>query len=282
MADLLTGVTETSAAALANVSAIAQSYLVQNSVLLPTVTDYSYLAVKGASTVKIPKFASGFTVGAKAENTALERQTIAASADTITLAHKAIAFGIEKMASKMTMVDVAKEYVLRATKDLALDLDNQILTELKLASSSNPDHQHVFIDTSGDVIAKGDILKARKNLVDQNLNPRECYLGFGSEKESELLNLADFIQAERYGSNMPIMAGEIGMIYGMKVIIHTSITDYMVAWHPSAVGYAFSQNIELDFDKDILNVGTNYVLDFIFGAEVLDSGKRCVHIDSTN
>lgn len=281
MADALMGVTETSAAALANVASMAQSFLIQKSVLLPTVTNYSSLAVKGASSIKLPR-SGGFTVGTKAENTAVDAQVITYAADTISFSHRAIQFLVEKLAEKQSVVDVVSDAVMKATAALALDLDAQILTELNLASSSGPDHQINFIDTSGDVIAKGDILAARKLLIDQNVNPRECYIGVGSEKEAELLALADFVQAERYGSNTPIMNGEIGMIYGMKVIVHTSIPDYMLVWHPSAVGYAFSQPIELDFQKDLANIGTRYGLDFIFGAEVLDSGKRCVKVDSTN
>lgn len=281
MADALIGVTETSAAALANISNLAQSFLIQNSILLPTVTNYSNLAVPGASSIKLPR-SGGFTVGNKAENTAVDAQIITYAADTITFSHRTVQFLIEKLAKNQSVVDVVSDAVMKATKALALDVDVKILTELQLASSSGPDHQINFIDTVGDVIAKGDVLAARKLLVDQNVNPRECYLAFGSEKEAELLGLADFVQAERYGSNMPIMAGEIGMIYGMKVLIHTSITDYMLAWHPSAVGAAFSQAIELDFDKDLANIGTRYSLDYIFGAKVLDSGKRCVKVDSTN
>lgn len=281
MADALMGVTETSAAALANISSMAQSFLIQNSVLLPTATNYSALAVPGASSIKLPR-SGGFTVGDKSENTAVDAQIITYAADTISFSHRTVQFLIEKLAAKQSVVDVVSDAVMKATKALALDLDAKIITALNSASASAPDHQIVFADTVGDVVAKADILAARKLLVDQNINPRECYLAVGSEKEAELLALADFIQAERYGSSTPIQAGEIGMIYGMKVIVHTSITDYMLAWHPSAVGYAFSQPIELDFDKDLANIGTRYSLDYIFGAAVLDGGKRCVKVDSTN
>jgi hypothetical protein len=281
MADALMGVTETSAAALANISKIAQTFLIQNSVLLPTVTDYSALAVAGASSIKLPR-SGGFTVGDKSENTAVEAQIITYAADTITFSHRTVQFLLEKIAAKHSVVDVVSDAVMKATKALALDLDAKIIAQLELASASGPDHQINFIDTANDVIAKGDILAARKLLLTQNVNPKESYLLVGPEKEAEMLALADFIQAERYGSNMPITAGEIGSVYGMKVLVHTSVTDYILAYHPSAVGYAFSQPIELDFDKDLANIGMRYSLDYIFGAKVLDGGKRCVKVDSTN
>lgn len=281
MADALMGVTETAANALANISNMAQTFLIQNSVLLPTVTDYSSLAVQGASSIKLPR-SGGFSVGDKSENTAVDAQIITYAADSITFSHRTVQFLIEKLAQKQSVVDVVSDAVMKATKALALDVDSKILAQLALASSSAPDHQLLFIDTATDVVAKGDVLAARKLLLEQNANPRECYIGVGPEKEAELLALADFIQAERYGSSSPIQNGEIGMIYGMKVIVHTSITDNMYVWHPSACGVAFAQNIELDFDKDLANIGTRYSLDYIFGAKVLDSGKRCVFVDSTN
>lgn len=281
MADALMGVTETSANALANISSLAQSFLIQQSVLLPTATNYSALAVPGASSIKLPR-SGGFTVGTKAENTAVDAQIITYAADSITFSHRTVQFLIEKLAAKHSMVDVAQDSVMKATKALALDVDVAILAQLALASSSAPDHQLVFADTAGDVVAKSDILNARRLLINQNVNPRECFIAVGSEKEAELLAIADFIDASKYGSNSPIMLGEIGMIYGMRVLVHTSVTDQMYVWHPSAVGYAFGQNIELDFDKDLANIGTRYSLDYIFGAKVLDSGKRNVFVDSTN
>lgn len=281
MADALMGVTETSANALANIAQMAQSFLIQESVLLGTATDYSNLAVPGASSIKLPR-SGGFTVGDKAENTAVDAQVITYAADTISFSHRTVQFLIEKLAQRQSVVDVVSDAVMKATKALALDIDEKILAEIELGSASAPDHQINFADTVTDVLAKGDILGARKLLIDQNINPRECFLAVGSEKEAEMLAIEGFVDSSKYGSNSPVMLGEIGMVYGMRVLVHTSISDYMVAWHPSAVGYAFSQPIELDFDKDLANIGMRYSLDYIFGAQVLDSGKRCVKVDSTN
>ena len=281
MVDALMGVTETSAAALANIANTAQQYLIQQSVLLPTVSDFSNLAVPGASSIKLPR-SGGFTVGTKAENTAVDAQTVTYAADTITFAHRCVQFLVEKIASNQSRVDVVADMVMKATADLALDIDNQILTEIQLGSSSSPDHLINFADTTDDILAKGDILAARKLLIDQNINPRECFLAVGSEKEAEMLGISGFVDASQYGSSAPVMLGEIGQLYGMRVLVHTLITDYMVAWHPSAVGVAFQQGIQLDMDKDLANIGTRYSLDYIFGAEVLDAGKRCVKVDSTN
>lgn len=64
------GVTESTSNALANVSKMAQMYLQQESKLIPTVSDFSNLAVKGANSIRLPR-SGGFTVGDKSENTSV-------------------------------------------------------------------------------------------------------------------------------------------------------------------------------------------------------------------
>lgn len=282
MADALIGITEVTAASLAEISQEAQSYLQQKSMLLPTVKDYSYLAGPGVKSVAVPR-AGGFTVGSKSENTSLDAQIITMAADTISLVnHRAVQFLVEDYASQKAKVNIVAEAVLRGTADLAVDLDNYIITELRLASASAPDHQVVFADTTNDIIAKADILAARALLQAQYIDPRECYIGVGPEKENEMLALADFIQAERYGSNDPVMNGEIGKVFGMRVIVHTGFADQMAVWHPTAVGVAIQQGLRFQSQPDLANLGVRYSLDMIHGCEILDSGKRCVLTDSTN
>lgn len=281
MADVLTGVTETSAAAFANVSEIAQLYLQQRSVMLPLVTDYSNLAVKGASSIKVPRL-GGFTVGAKSENTAVDAQTSAVAADTITLdQHRVIQFLVEDIADVQTKIQVVQEYLLRASVDLALDMDNKIIAELRLASTAAPDHAIKFTDASNEDIELNDILEARRLLIAQNINPRECYMAVGPDQEKNMLKIDNFISAEKYGASSPIMLGEIGMVYGMKVLIHTSLSQEALFWHPTAVGYAFQQRLRVQQDYDLANLSTRYSLDYLAGFEVLDSGKRNVHITET-
>ena len=281
MADVLTGVTEIAAVSQTEISRVAQAYLQQESLLLGTVTDYSAMAGQGVKAIDIPR-AGGFTVASKAENTAAEAQTSAWSTDTISLNnHRVVQFLIEDIASQQAKVALAQEYIMRASKDLARDADQHIIAQLKLASASAPDHQINFIDTTNDVIAKGDILATRALMQAQFINPRECFIGIGPEKENELLAISEFISAETYGS-ANLLNGEIGKIYGMPVIVHVDFEDFMCTWHKSAVGFAMQKGLNFDQAKDLPNLGTRYSLDMLHGVKVLDSGKRNVLTDSTN
>lgn len=282
MADSITGKTDIDAVSMVVIAQQAQMYLQQESILAPTVTNYSDLVIPGSDSVGIPR-AGGFTVGSKTSETAVEAQAITFAKDAIALDnHRVVQFLIEEIATTQARVRVVEENVLRASKDLAVDVDKYIIAQLKLASSSAPDHQLVFIDTSTDVIAKGDILAAKALLEAQYLAFNDCYIGVGPEKYNELLSLSDFVDASKFGNGDPIQKGVIGTIYGGKVIVHTDFEDFMCTWHPSSVGYAFDRNLTFQSESDLANLATRYSLDMRHGVAVLDSGKRNVLTDSTN
>ena len=281
MADALMGVTETSAASHAEVSKLAQTFLIQQAKLAATITDYSSLAVPGAASIELPR-SGGFSVGSKSENTKVDSQIVTWEADTISLdQHRVIQFVLEDKAAIQSNVATVKDAIMKATKALALDMDTKIIVELRLASSSAPDHLIKFTDTTNEDIELGDILAARKLLIDQNIDPRECFMGVGSDQEKFMLAIDNFISAEKYGSNEPILNGEIGKIYGMKVIVHTGFNQEALFWHPSAVGFAIQQGTRFQTESALSDLGTRYSLDYIAGFEVLDGGVRQVQISET-
>lgn len=278
MADIQTGVTEISTTSRQIVESLAQKYLIQESKMMGLVTNYSSLAVPGSSSLKLPK-AGGFVVADKAENVGAEAQTSPFSVDTLNFnQHRVVQFLVEDFANMQASVDVIAEYVLRASKDLALDIDKKIIAQLRLASASAPDHRVSFTDTVNGDIELADILNARKLLQFQNIDPRECYMMVGPDQEANMLKIANFIEAEKYGSNTPIMNGEIGMIYGLKVIVHTSAASEAIFWHPTAAAFALQQGVRVQKDYDLKELANRYSLDYAGGFAVLDGGKRNVHV----
>jgi hypothetical protein len=283
MSDALMGLTEINDASQASIANLVQSFLIQESKMLGKVLDYSNLAVAGTKSIALPR-SGGFSVGTKGENSQADATTVTYASDVLSLnKHKYVQFLIEKIAQVQAMPEVVSDMLMKAAKALALDVDTEIIAAMVAgASASNPDHQIVFIDTTNDVIAKGDVLAARKLLQGQYIDPMECYIGVGPEKENELLNLSEFISANEYGAGAPLASGVIGKIYGMNVLVHTGFADRMVTWHPSSVAYAQQAAVAVDSQKDLANIATRYGLDHLYGVKVLDSGKRLVHTDSTN
>lgn len=281
MSDVLTGVSNIDAASLADISAIVQSYLFQESILIPTVTDYSKYAVKGSKSVDLPR-SGGFTINSKEENTSVSAQALTYVADTILFnKHRVAQWVNEKIADKQAIINLVSDQLVKAGANMGEDVDNFIIEQLLLASTATPDHQLKYTDTSTDVIVLADILAQRKLLIDQKVKVKQCFLGVGSEKEAEMLAIDNFIDASKYGANVPIMEGEIGKIYGVRTIVHVGFGTNTIMWHPSAVGIAFQQELEFDSQKDLKELGTRYSLDYLAGFKVLDDGVRNVVLSET-
>lgn len=275
MADM--GVTEISATSAEIISSIVQETLKQESVLLPTIKDYSAFATKGSDSVSIPR-RDQFAAADKTENTALTAQAMTFSVDTIALdKHKAILSRLESIASVQAMVNVEAELIKEMSKELALQVDKDVIVELLLASASAPDHRVQFSNNPTNTITDEDILEARRLLNVQNVPQEERWLVVNPDQEKAMLSIANFIEQDKYGPNMAIMKGELGMVRGFRVIMHTEVAaDECHFYHREAVGYAFQKQAEFKRDDDLPNVAEEFLLHQIYGMEVLDSGKRQV------
>lgn len=277
MADVLTGVTEIDSVSLADISAQAQLYLQQQSIMLGKATDYSRFAVKGAKSVDIGR-APGFTVGDKGENATVDAQALTWNADTIAFdQHRVVQFLLEDIASGQSRIALESENILRAAADLARDIDQKIITELETVSTGTPDHDINF--ATADTVTEAEILNARKLLIEQFLNPAECFIGISPTIEASMLEIENFVKANEYGSANPVQRGVIGTVYGLKVFVHNDVTG-MVVFHPTAAGYAFQWMTRVQNDMDLPNLAMRYSLDYLGGFQYLDPGtagtKRAV------
>ena len=106
-------------------------------------------------------------------------------------------------------------------------------------------------------------------------------MGIGTAQEKNMLAISDFIDASKYGNNEPILNGEIGRVYGMRVMLHTGFGVETSFWHKSAVGFAFQQQVRVQRDYELKNLAWRYSLDYLAGFEVLDGGKRTVLVEET-
>jgi N4-gp56 family major capsid protein len=280
MADM--GITETQATSQDLVASIVQETLKEKSKLLPFLTDYSAFASKGTNQVSIPR-RNQLSADDKAENTPLTSQAITFSADVISLdKHKAIYAVLEDFASQKANVDVQAEIIKEMADEIALQFDRDAIAELRLASASAPDHILDYVDGAGDTLALADIANARALLHRQNVMMDRRVMMISPEKEQDMLNIDNFISAEKYSSAEPIRSGVVGRVFGFDVMVHTELTAAeTLFWHPSAVGYAFSLNPSFEQDRDLSKAATEYLIQNLYGVKVLDEGKRQVYLNGT-
>jgi N4-gp56 family major capsid protein len=276
------GFTEVSATTQDVVSSIVQETLKEKAKLMPTIADYSQFASKGTNRVPVPR-RTQFSAADKTENTDLTAQEITFAADIIDISlHKAIFAKLEDIADIKAVPNVQAEIVQEMANEVALQFDRDVITELKLASTAAPDHLVDYVDGAGDTLALADIANARALLNRQNVPMADRYMMISPEKEKNLLNIENFISAEKYASREALLEGEIGRIFGFSVMVHNELSDLeSLFWHKSAVGYAMSLNPSFEQDRDLKSASTEYLLQNLYGVQVLDSGKRQVFINGT-
>lgn len=255
------------------VSAVVQETLKTKAKYMGLVMDYSASVPAGSKSVLIPRRGQ-FTAADKVEDTDLTAQAFTFTQDSLTLSHKAILAEMELIADLQSAVNVEAEIIKESAMELAKATDELIRAQLKLASAAAPDHILDYVDTATDVIALADIANARKLLNVQHVPMADRYMAVSAKKEYELLQIASFIQAERYGSSEPIVNGEIGRILGFKVILDEELADAeTIFWHKSAAAFAVQLSPSFEKMMNLPGVKNQYLLHTVAGAKVLQAGK---------
>ena len=270
MADM--GLTEVSVTIEEVVSAIVQEELKANAVLAPSIMDMSSLARPGMDKINFPR-AGGFTAESKAENTALTAQTITYVNDGLDLdQHKAILARVEDIAGIQAKPDVVTDIVRRMSKELSIDFDNYIYSQLQLASASGPDHRIAYDNATS--LGKIDILEARRLLNVQHapMENRTLLVSPGSEKN--LLAIDDFVHVDKYGANAEGLSnGELGRIYGFKVLMSPIVDDLKtIAYQKECCSFAYQRAVSFENDRDLPNVASQYLMSTLYGASLMQGG----------
>lgn len=274
------GVTEAGSTRQALVSSIVQEVIAEKAQLLPLITDYSAAAQVGSQSLGIPR-RDTFSAATKGENTAVSNSEMTFSVDTISFEHKYVSAKIEDMARVQSSVDVPGEVVKEIGEAMAREADALILAQLKLASTS-PDHVLPYADATNDDIALADITNIRKLLRSNGkvmFNDERSFLLVSPEQEEYLLQLSNLIDASKYGSDVAIKTGEIGKVFGLRIVVSDLLdADESIGFHSSAVGFAAQQSFKLEFDRDLANLADHYVGSGLMGAKVMNAGKRNVFL----
>jgi N4-gp56 family major capsid protein len=282
MSDADMGVTETSATGQAIVAAMVQKQLIAKAKLMFTVQDESARAGKGALSVAFPRTGALAPV-AKSENTASESIALTYAVDTLTLDQHFHTFvRLEDKAEIQSVLNIESDILERAGAGMAKKMDSFIYDTLVAgASASNPDHIIDQFGSSG-TLTLAKILSARKLLDDQDVPDDDRFLVINPEQESELLALSAFIDASQYGARTALLNGEIGMVYGFKVI-KTTVCAANVALYYHRTSCAFARQVEPKWEQDrnLSKLAKEYSLSALFGAKILDSGKRNVTANAT-
>lgn len=282
MVDVDMGVTETSATGSDLIAAMVQKQLIAKAKIVFTVQDESSRAQPGSKSVSFPRTGDLDPVE-KVENTASYSQALTYAADKLTLdQHFQTFVRLEDKADVQSEADVEGDIMERSGSGMAKKFDSYVYGVLKAgASASAPDHIVDHYSASG-AITRTKILAARKLLNDQNCPDEDRFMLISTEQEAELLDIDQFVSAEKYGSREALLNGELGRIYGFTVIMTTvceaNVTLY---YHRSACAFARQIDPKWETSRNLSLLANEYSLSGLFGAKILDSGKRNVTANAT-
>ena len=238
--------------------------------LLPTITDFSSLAVPGAKTIKIPKLTS-FTVVNRASQAAGTPEDLSATTDDMNLDRNAyVQWIIDSFDEIQANIPAQAEFALRAAAAHGRFVDSQIIGEMETVGVEEA--------TATGNVTRDIVLAMRKQLLQRNADKNALFMAVGPEQEEALLKIDEFTRADIYGtSNIP--DGMIGRVYGVNIIMNNQLAnDQYFMYERTGMSVAFQQRANLVSETDI-DYGSNarkFVLDQIFGVKGLQLGQEGV------
>lgn len=273
------------------VAEVVQRELQAASKLSALFADYSALVGKGTATLKIPR-ASSFTVGSRDNAT-----PTAASPSNLTFAFDEIALNKSKYVYYVIPGDVELDakpsYELSAAERAAsahgrrLDIERLNTLWVGAATANDVDFEAGVSDIEDTLLTM--IQKADEaNMLDDG----NRFLIVRPQERKLLLGVANFVQADRYGTSpsTPLVSGELGSVYGVRVVVVNHVGDEnavsggafgdgkMVLCHRESLGFAFHRQPTHDMEKAIeYGAGSMaHTWDCKFGLAALQDGELIV------
>ena len=263
------------------VSSFVQAVLAESAILITSVDDRSTEVGPGMSTLDIGRRGQ-LSSESKAEGTDYNAQAFSWVADKLAIdKQEGIYTKLTKKAGVQSAVDQEMEILKASAQALVDKLEAQLYAELIKVSTTSPDHVVAFGTAS--TIALADILNARKLLRTQNVPAdADLFLAISPAQEAQLLALEQFIDASRYGSTSALQNGEIGRIYGFRVLVTNAVTaNTAIAYHRSHVAFARQVEVSWEATRNLKESCTEYLLETMYGLKVLDAGKRGVLMNNS-
>jgi hypothetical protein len=271
------------------VAEIVQRELQAASKLAGLFVDYSELVGKGTESLKIPR-ADSFSVADRdnATPTAASASNLTFAFDKIDLDQSKYVYyvipGDVEMDAKPSYEQTAAQ---RSASAHGRNMDIARLDALWVGGASS-----VEVEYDAGVSDIEDVLLSMIQSADEQemLDDGQRFLIVRPSERKALLKVSNFVQADRYGSNQALVSGELGSLYGVRVVVVThsgtaadgnAITfgdGNMILCHRDALGFAFHRRPMHDMDKAIeYGAGSQaHTWDVKYGLKVLQDGALII------
>lgn len=254
------------------IAALVQRELLESATLLPLLSDFSSLAIKGSKQIEIPKLSS-FTVADRAFGAAgAENAPLTDSTDVIAIdKNKYIRFGYDAADETQSTIDYLATAISRASRAHGRQVNTDIITEWELRAGQN------LNGGAPADITVDNILDMREFMMENFADMSRVRLVIAADQEKALLKLDEFRRFDYRGDGpAPVITGMIGSVYGIPVVMNQQVKAqqaFMV--DPEGCGYAFQRApaVASDTDLDYGTGGQKVVVDQLYGIGGLQLGE---------
>lgn len=285
----ITSAANTASTEMTLITQIVQAELLENTVILGSVMDHSDKVQDGLKTIEIPRFEADQTAGSgrfggpSAQNpdgeTPVAFKTASLTTDTINLDKwENLPYRIPDRVAMQSRVPLEAELARKAGKEMAIYMDQEIKAVLDTLTKTI-----AYDDDVNESMGLVDITEARKELNKENVPQTDRVLLISPDKEQDMLNIENFIHADKYGAREALLNGEIGRVYGFRVLVSNLLgDDEAYAYHRECVGYAMQKQVDFETQRADVNIrATDYSYAVGWGCTLMYDGRKGVKFVTT-
>lgn len=236
--------------------------------LLPTVTDVSRFAVKGAKSISFPKLTS-YSIVDRTFGVAGDATALTDSIDKLDLEWNAYCAAIIDSSDEVqSSIEFKMESLTRMAAAHGRYVDSKISAVL---AGSYAD----AINAAAANVTEGNIIDLRTALIKNEVDVNSMFLAISPDQEAAILKIANFVRADSYGvSNIP--NGVVGRLFGFNVVINTQLVAYSCyAYSPEAIVLGFQKAPAMS-EQPANEYGANGVriaMDQLFGIKAIHTAE---------
>lgn len=246
-----------------------QRELISKAVVMPSISDFSAFAGKGMKSIEVPR-AGSFSVENRATTVEATLANVTYATDAIQLNRRdVVAWVVDADDEVESTVALEADLAGRAARAHAKNFDTQVIAGLEADSTAT---------TTVGAITKDIFLEMRETLLSAEADPSQLTFLCGPDSESTLLSIAEFTEADKYGSAV-VPSGVLGRLYGVEVRMSTQIgatTFYM--YDKDGYGFAIQRQPNMGSVPNPLlgSTATVKALDMKWGHDQLQGGALLV------
>lgn len=172
---------------------------------------YEYTPAKEGDKMIVPKRGT-LKANSKVSGSSVKLQNPTADSVEVTLdQHYEVTFALEDILRTTAKgeIEIDEGYIADAIQVLGEKIETSLAN---LVTSLSNTRGTVATDINDTVL-----LQCRGDLSDNRAPKKDRFLYLEPDQINAILKLDKFVNTEKYGSNMPIMEGEFGMIYNFRV-----------------------------------------------------------------